>query len=102
MISRSTAATPARDAWIDAATRRPAATASMIVLGPDTTSPPANTPGRPVADVRGSVTIPAQPLLSTPAARGRIEGSGSSPIATRTVEAGRSTKASATGSYVAA
>ena len=41
------------------AARRPAATASMIVFGPETTSPPANTPLRPVASVRASATMPA-------------------------------------------
>ena len=40
------------------AARRPAATASMIVFGPLTTSPPANTPARPVASDRGSAAMP--------------------------------------------
>ena len=75
---------------MDAAARRPAATASMIVRGPDTTSPPAKIPARPVARVRGSATIPAQPLTSMPAPSGRIDGSGSSPMATRIALAGSS------------
>ena len=62
----------------------------MIVLGPDTTSPPAKMPARPVASVRESATMPAQPLTSIPAPAGRIDGSGSSPTATRIVAAGRS------------
>ena len=41
-------------------------------------------------DVRGSATMPAQPLISMPAPAGRIDGSGSSPIATRIVAAGMS------------
>ena len=75
---------------MDAAARRPAATASMMVRGPETTSPPAKIPARPVARVRGSATIPAQPLTSMPAPSGRIDGSGSSPIATRIAVAGSS------------
>ena len=75
---------------MEAAARRPAATASMIVRGPDTTSPPAKIPARPVARVRGSATIPAQPLTSMPAPSGRMDGSGSSPMATRIALAGSS------------
>ncbi len=69
----------------------------MIVLGPDTTSPPAKIPARPVASVRGSATMPAQPLTSIPAPSGRIDGSGSSPTATRIVVAGSSIMESGTG-----
>ena len=43
----------------------------MIVLGPDTTSPPAKMPARPVASVPGSATMPAQPLTSMPAPFGQ-------------------------------
>src|SRR6185369_1850706 len=94
--------TPARYSWIDAAARRPDATASMMVLGPDTTSPPAKIPVRPVARVRESATIPAQPLTSIPAPAGRIDGSGSSPTATRIVAVGRSRSVPGTGSHGAA
>ena len=89
-ISASPSVAPARYSWMDAAARRPAATASMMVLGPETTSPPAKIPARPVARVRGSATMPAQPLTSIPAPSGRIDGSGSSPIATRIAAAGSS------------
>ena len=69
--SASPSRAPARYSWIAPAARRPAATASMIVLGPVTTSPPAKTPGRPVARVRGSAAIPAQALVSMPGALGQ-------------------------------
>ena len=88
MISASPSRAPARYSWIAPAARRPDATASMMVLGPDTTSPPAKTPAWPVARVRGSATIPAKALTSMPAPSGRIDGSGSSPTATRIVVAG--------------
>ena len=68
---RSPSAAPLRYSWIEAAARRPDATASMIVFGPDTTSPPAKMPARPVASVRGSATMPAQPLTSMPAPFGQ-------------------------------
>ncbi len=86
MISASPSRLPERYSWIEPAARRPAPTAWMIVLAPDTTSPPAKTPLRPVA-WPASATMPEKPLVSMPAPSGRIEGSGSSPTATRTVVA---------------
>ena len=92
---------PARYSWIAPAARRPAATASMIVFGPVTTSPPAKTPRRPVARVRGSAAIPAQALVSMPAPSGRIEGSGSSPMATRMTSASITASEPGTGAQTA-
>ena len=71
----------------------------MMVFGPETTSPPAKIPARPVARVRGSATMPAQPLTSIPAPSGRIDGSGSSPTATRIVVAWSSSSEPGIGSH---
>jgi hypothetical protein len=42
---------------MDRAASLPAAMASTTLLGPETTSPPAKTPGRVVASVAGSTMI---------------------------------------------